>query len=340
MIYLPGLALSIAIAAAAYLAEPLLKGIGGGRLALPSMVIALLFGVALNPLAKRAIFAPGTTFSVKVLLRWAIALLGLRISLADLAGMGAPVALLTVTAMTITVIAGFGFTRLGGLGRGYGALAGASIAVCGASAALATATVLPDYRERSADIAFAVVMANAVSTLAMVGYPPLCAWLGFSPVETGTIVGITVHDMAQVVGAGYSISEPAGNAAVIVKLFRVMLLLPVVMLIGYRLAGRGNGETRANVPVPGFALAFLALVIVNSAAASLAPGSAAEALYDGAKAMLSELSRWGLLTAIAALGLGTSIGTVLETGWRHIAVYLAVTIVLFIVAISGVYFLR
>lgn len=340
MNYLPGIVLSLVIAAAAYLAEPLVKGIGGGRLALPAMVIALLVGVALNPLARREALAPGIAFSVKVLLRWAIALLGLRISLADLAGMGAPAALLTASAMTITVATGFALARIGGLGRGYGALAGVSTAVCGASAALATATVLPDYREKSADIAFAVVMANAVSTLAMVGYPPLCAWLGFSPVETGTIVGITVHDMAQVVGAGYAISEQAGNAAVIVKLFRVMLLLPVVMLIGYWLAGKNSGETRANVPVPGFALAFLALVFVNSAAASLPPGSITAELYGSTRTVLSELSRWGLLMAIAALGLGTSIGTVLETGWRHVAVYLAVTAVLFTVAAGGVHLLR
>lgn len=340
MIYLQGLALSFAIAAAAYLSEPLLKGIGGGRLALPGMVIALLIGVALNPLSKREHLAPGITFSVKVLLRWAIALLGLRISLTDLAGMGAPVALLTAAAMATTVVAGFAIARLADLGRGYGALAGASTAVCGASAALATATVLPDYRERSADIAFAVVMANAVSTLAMVGYPPLCAWLGFSPVETGTIVGMTVHDMAQVVGAGYSISEPAGNAAVIVKLFRVMLLLPVVMLIGYWLAGSDTEQARAKVPVPGFALAFLVLVLVNSAGAALPAGSTAAAYFSSAKAVLSELSRWGLLMAIAALGLGTSIGTVLETGWRHIVTYLALTAVLFVVASGGIYLLR
>jgi len=336
MIYLPGLALSAAIAVAASFAEPVLKEIGGGRLALPAMVIALLLGMALHPLARRPAFAPGTTFAVKTLLRWAIALLGLRISLSDLAGMVLSAALLTAFAMAVTIAAGFVLARLGGLSRGYGALAGASTAICGASAALATATVLPDYRGRSADIAFSVVMANAISTLAMVGYPPLLAALGFSPIETGTLIGSAVHDMAQLVGAGYSISEPAGNTAVVVKLFRVMLLLPAVLAIGYWLSAGASEGPRARVPVPGFALVFLGLVVVNS----LVGGSTLEAFYAPVKTVLSEVSRWGLLIAIAALGLGTSVGSILETGWRHIIVYLGVTAILFLVAAGGVALLR
>ena len=336
MIYLPGLALSAVIAVAASLAEPFMKGIGGGRLALPALVIALLLGMALHPFAKRPVFTSGTTFAVKTLLRWAIALLGLRISLADIAGMGLSTALLTAFAMAVTIAAGFALARLGGLSRGYGALAGASTAICGASAALATATVLPDYRGRSADIAFSVVMANTISTLAMVGYPPLLAALGFSPTETGTLIGMTVHDMAQVVGAGYSVSEQAGNVAVVVKLFRVMLLLPAVLAIGYWLSNGAAAETRARVPVPGFALVFLGLVVVNS----LVGGSAFAALYTPVKTVLSEVSRWGLLIAIAALGLGTSVGSILETGWRHVTVYLGVTAILLLVAAGGVALLR
>src|SRR5215213_2248372 len=95
------------------------------------------------------------------------------------------------------------------------------------------AALVPNYPQKGADVTFTVVAANAVSTLVMVAYPPLCALLGLNPQTTGIMLGATIHDMAQVVGAGYAVSEPVGNTAVIVKLFRVFLLLPAVLGIGW-----------------------------------------------------------------------------------------------------------
>ena len=138
--------------------------------------------------------------------------------------------------------------------------------MCGASAALATSTVVPSYERKSADVAFAVIAANAVSTLAMLIYPLIAVALGYDPKATGIFLGATIHDVAQVVGAGYAVSEPVGNAAVIVKLFRVFLLLPVVLGIGWWLAAGGVRTGAAKVPVPMFAIMFLVLCIVNTAA--------------------------------------------------------------------------
>ena len=128
--------------------------------------------------------------------------------------------------MTATVLSGFWFARFFGQNESYGALAGAATAVCGASATLATSTVVPNYYGKEADIAFVVVAVNALSTAAMVIYPIVCVALGFDERLTGVMLGATIHDVAQVVGAGYAVSERAGNTAVIVKLFRVFLLLP------------------------------------------------------------------------------------------------------------------
>jgi len=134
-------------------------------------------------------------------------------------------AVLVVVAMVLTLAAGFLLARLFTLERAYGALAGAGTAVCGASATLATSIVLPDYKGKEMDVAFVVVAVNALSTLAMVVYPLLCVWLGFDAQTAGIMLGATIHDVAQVVGAGYAVSETAGNTAVIVKLFRVCCLL-------------------------------------------------------------------------------------------------------------------
>lgn len=335
----PGVALSAVVAVAAHLVEPLLKSASGGRISLPATVIALIIGVLLHNLARRAVFQPGMTWCVKVMLRYAIGVLGLRIAFGDIIGLGASVAVLVVAAMACTIGCGIWLARLVDRGAGFGALAGAANAVCGASATLATATVVPDYREKAADIAFAVVMANLMSTLAMVAYPLLCVWLGLSEHETGIMLGATVHDMAQVVGAAYPVSETVGNTAVIVKLFRVFLLLPIVLLIGAWFVRQGEHAGAARVPVPMFAIAFLALCAVNSVMAAQ-PGFAAALAYPTIKYWLGEASSWGLLVAIASLGLGTSLGAILKLGWRHFAVFVGCTLLILALVVGGLFLLR
>jgi uncharacterized membrane protein YadS len=149
----------------------------------------------------------------------------------------------------------------------------------------------------------------------MVAYPALAAMLGFDDRTTGIMLGATIHDVAQVVGAGYGVSEASGNAAVIVKLFRVFLLLPVVVGIGWWFARHGGDIARARVPVPVFALVFLALALLNSLGIVPVP----------VKAMSGEVSRWGLLVAIAALGLGTSATAILRVGWRSAVIVCGTT---------------
>jgi uncharacterized membrane protein YadS len=135
-----------------------------------------------------------------------------------------------------------------------------------------------------------------------------------------------------VVGAGYAVSEATGNTAVVVKLFRVLLMLPVVLAVGWMFARRTMATTAAQVPVPVFALVFVALCVLNSLAPSiplLAPD------FARIKAVLVEASTWGLLVAIAALGLGTSLTAIAALGWRHVATILGTTLVILVVASLG-----
>jgi uncharacterized integral membrane protein (TIGR00698 family) len=325
---LPGLILSALVAAAGYFAAPYVARI----VPIPSMVIALLVGIALNPVAAGPAMQPGMAFCVRTVLRWAVALLGLRVGLADIAALGVETAILIVGAMAATIVAGFVFAGWSGRNRGFGALVGAGTAVCGASATLATSTVVPDYPGKQADIAFVVVAVNALATLAMLIYPPLCHALGFDAQTIGVMLGGTIHDVAQVAGAGYAVSPAVGNAAVIVKLFRVFLLLPVVLGIGWYFTRIGLRHGAARVPVPVFAIVFLALCILNSAV-PLAPALAPT--YAPVKAMLVDLSSWGLLLAIGALGLGTSVQSIVALGWRHIMTVLGATAVIFVVVTGG-----
>lgn len=329
---LPGIALSTVVAIASVLAEPVLKQMAGGRIGVPAVVIALLIGMSLHLVANNQRFVPGMTFCVKKLLRWAIALLGLRIALGDIVALGLGTAVLVVVSMAATIVSGFVLARLLGRETGMGALGGVATAVCGASAALATATVVPDYRNKAADIAFTVIAMNALSTVAMLAYPLICVWLGLSEQQTGVMLGSTIHDVAQVVGAGQSVSDEAANAAVIVKLFRVFMLLPAVLIVGWWLTRHGGEHGEAKVPVPVFAIVFLLLCLVNSI---LATQPAFAGVYGPIRDVLLEASRWGLLIAIAALGLGTSIAAMARLGWRHIALVTGTSLVILLVATSG-----
>ncbi len=329
----PGILLSAIVAAIGYVAAPYVARV----VPIPNMVIALVVGIALNPLAARAAVQPGMNFCVKTLLRWAVALLGLRVGLGDIAALGAETAILIVIAMAVTVASGFIFARWSGQAAGFGALVGVGTAVCGASATLATSTVVPDYKGKQADIAFVVVAVNALATLAMLVFPPLCILLGFDPKTTGVMLGGTIHDVAQVVGAGYAVSDAVGNTAVIVKLFRVFLLLPVVVGVGWYFTRMGMRHGEARVPVPVFAIVFLLLCVVNSAVPllpSLVP------VYAPVKSVLVEISTWGLLLAIGALGLGTSVKTIVGLGWRHITTVLGATAVIFAVVTGGLLLIR
>jgi uncharacterized integral membrane protein (TIGR00698 family) len=326
--YLPGVAMSALVAVVGYVAAPYLAHV----VPIPNMVIALVVGIALNPIAARPATQAGMAFCVRTVLRWAVALLGLRVGIADIAALGGETAALIVAAMAATVVSGFVFARWSGRGPGFGALVGVGTAVCGASATLACSTVVPEYPGKPADVVFVVVAINALATLAILVYPPLCILLQFDPQTTGVMLGGTIHDVAQVVGAGYAVSVAVGNIAVVVKLFRVFLLLPVVLGVGWYFTRKGMQHGQARVPVPVFGIVFLILCALNSAMPlmpSLMP------LYAPAKAVLVEASAWGLLLAIGALGLGTSLASIVALGWRHIATVLGTTVVIFVIITGG-----
>ena len=171
----------------------------------------------------------------------------------------------------------------------------------------------------------------------MVLYPLLCTAAGFDPQLTGVMLGGTIHDVAQVVGAGYAVSDAVGDNAVIVKLFRVFLMLPVVLAIGFVFARHAVAADAAKIPFPMFAVVFVLLCVVNSVLPAV-PGL--DPLYALIKAPLVEASTWGLLIAIGALGLGTSLPAIAALGWRHVATVSGTTVVILVLATAGLFLMR
>ena len=194
------------------------------------------------------------------------------------------------------------------LGPAFGTLTGGAVAICGASAALAIASILPRHANAERDASFTVIGVTALSTLAMIVYPIVAGVFGFGPHASGIFIGATVHDVAQVVGAGYSISQDAGDTATIVKLLRVAMLLPVCVVIGLALHVRGSDAAHAAPVLPWFAVVFALLVLVASSGWIPAP------VIDAG----SGFSRWCLVTAIAAIGMKTSLKSLVDMGLKPV----------------------
>ena len=276
----------------------------------PVMLFALLIGMAFHFLHEEGRCVAGIEFSSKAVLRFGVALLGARITASQISGLGAEPVLIVVIGIATTIGIGVAASRRLGQRRAFGVLSGGSVAICGASAALAIASVLPRTPESERDTILTVVTVTLLSTVAMVIYPVIAVAIGFDHNDAGVFLGATIHDVAQVVGAGYSISTTTGDVATYVKLLRVAMLLPVVFGIAFVVSRSAQrGESGAQVNFPWFLVGFAALVAINSL--GYLPAVAAAAA--------NEASRWCLVVAIAALGMKTSFQKLAAVGWKPVA---------------------
>lgn len=290
----------------------------------PVMLMALLIGMAFNFLTEEGgKCVEGIEFSSKTLLRVGVAFLGLGITLQQIASTGHEVLYITVSGVVLTMICGLGLSRVLGRRVRFGLLTGGAVAICGASAALAISSVLPKNEMLERDTVFTVIAVTALSTLAMIIYPIIATYLGLSDVATGVFFGATIHDVAQVVGAGYSVSDTTGETATFVKLLRVALLVPIVLVLSLLFANTRTPEQKRTLPIPFFVIGFSVLVVAGSY--DLVPLVVKEALLS--------MSRWFLVIAIAALGMKTSLKKLGDVGFSAIVLICALTVILAVFAL-------
>jgi uncharacterized integral membrane protein (TIGR00698 family) len=314
----PGLAVALVVAATAtFLSE---------HYGAPVMLYALLLGMALNFLTESEKALPGIAFASSALLRIGVALLGLRIGWDQVTALGWAPVLLVMGLVTVTVSVSVALARFMGFNPLFGFLSGGATAICGASAAMALSAALPAHPNKERATLFTVIGVSSLSTIAMVIYPLIARFTGLEDHAAGIFIGATIHDVAQVAGAGYAISPDAGDTAMIVKLLRVAMLLPMVLAAGY-ISRRNPGEGSARPPLlPWFAVAFAVLVAANS----LLP--IPRAVIDGGNIV----SRWCLVTAISAIGIKTHLRAMTELGWRPIALMVAETMFLALMALAAI----
>lgn len=295
----------------------------------PAMLMALLLGIAFHFLAEDGKCVPGVEFTARTVLRVGVALLGARISVDLMVGLGWELILVLVLAVTLTI--GFGVLGARLLGRGwrFGLLTGGSVAICGASAAMAISAVLPRNEHSERNLIFTVLSVTVLSTLAMIAYPILAAVLDLDATASGVFLGGTIHDVAQVVGAGFSVSDEVGEVATLVKLIRVTMLAPVVLIISLAIRWQVADQTPSGKKppiIPFFVLAFLGFAALNSL------GGVPAAASD----LMASLSRWALLVSVAAVGMKTSLKRIFEVGRQAIILVVAETLFIASFVLIGV----
>ena len=300
------------------------------RYQLPMILLALLLGLTLNTLYRSENIQAGVNFCSRDLLRFCVGLLGVRIVFADIVSLGITPPLIVMASMALTILFGVLFARVLGLSKAFGVLSGGAVAVCGVSAAAAISTVLPNNKSQEKYFALTVIGITTFSTLSMIFYPLIAGYLGFSDELAGIFIGGAIHDVAQVVGAGYSISPEAGDVATYIKLLRVTLLMPIVMLVFFAFKEKDSKMSGGvSTFIPGFLIMFFILAFLKNV------GALPEAFIAFIRALSSNL----LLVAIAAIGVKTSLKQVFSVGWRPVLLMGSETVFLASLIIAGIVFI-
>lgn len=298
----PGVGLAVLLSLGAWGLQAVEQWLVGQAL-IESLVIAILLGMLWrNTLGVPAQTTPGVNFTAKQVLEFAIVLLGASVDLPALLAAGPRLLLAVGIAVAVGIAASLALGRALGLNQRLAILVAVGNSICGNSA---IAAIAPVIKADSEDVASSIALTAVLGVVVVLSLPLLIPLLGLSLYQYGVLAGMTVYAVPQVLAATFPVSALSGEVGTLVKLVRVLLLGPVVVLFSLlfrdRAATAGFKLTRF---VPWFILGFAALGIARST--GLLPGVVAESLR--------EASRWLTLAAMAALGLGVDIRAVRRVG--------------------------
>lgn len=299
------------LTAASYglLSLPWLASIG-----INSLIMAIILGIIIgNSIQLPHVLTPGIQFAAKQILRTAIILYGFRVSLQEIATVGVNALLLDAIIVTLTLYLGYQIgKRVLKLDADLSLLISTGAAICGAAAVLAMEDVI-----RSEPYKATVAIGTVVlfGTLSMFIYPALqhAGFFGFNDTQFGFFAGASVHEVAQALVAGSDISPEVGKTAVVVKMLRVLMLVPVLLFFSAWKSRSGHGQPR-KLMVPWFAVGFLLVIVFNSF----------HLLSDEIVTKINALDMILLTMAMGAIGLETKLSKIKKVGWSPL--YLAVVL--------------
>jgi uncharacterized integral membrane protein (TIGR00698 family) len=313
---MPGVLLTSSIAAAAFRLHqlPVLVNFS-------PMILAVLMGIFIRNVIG---LPPGThsgiAFSAKKILRLGIIVLGMQLTLGQITTLGATGALIVAASLAATFLFTVWFAKVIGVEANLACMIGAGTAVCGASAAVAAHAVVGGSDD---DVSYALASVTVLGTIAMFVYPSLATLLHLNAHDFGLWSGASIHEIAQVVAAAFQQGQHAGEFGTLAKLWRVTLLAPLLITLGFYLSFFGS-VTKASVkpPIPWFVFGFLAVIVINSALT----------VSTQTRTLLMTCTSFLLSVALAGMGLDAQAKRILQKGWRPFVLAIAAT--LFISAFS------
>jgi uncharacterized integral membrane protein (TIGR00698 family) len=315
LIIVPGLLLSGLIAGSALLIHEY-----SALRFLNPLLIAVFSGIIIgNTLKIPRLYQRGIQFSMKRILRLSVILLGLKLSLSEVLSLGGS----GLTMIILSSISTFYLTCWLGrrlkINRKLTHLIAAGTSICGASAIVATNAVIDGTEE---DTTYAIALITGLGTIAMVSYPMIPSLLPLNPQVFGLWCGASIHEVAQVVAAAFQHSAVSGEVATITKLSRVLLIVPLIILLGYRQKHRPLGTNRFFTSLPWFVLVFMLLIVINNL--NLIPSPF--------KASILNWNEFLLCISMAAMGLETKFYKLSSIGMKPF--YLAIGSWLFLSFLS------
>lgn len=282
------------------------------ELSFSPMIIGIILGMLYANSLRNNLpetWVPGIQFCSKKLLRLGIILYGFRLTFMDVVAVGLPGIIIDVIVVTVTIIGGYWLGKALKMDRDIALLTSIGSGICGAAAVLGAESTIQTKPYKTAVAVATVVI---FGTISMFLYPIAyrAGILNLSPEEMGIYAGATLHEVAHAVGAGNAMGPEISDVAVIVKMIRVMLLVPVLLVLGYWVAisavkqGVTGTAAKGKVAVPWFALGFLAVIGFNSF--GLLPQSAVD--------VINYIDTFLLTMAMVALGAETSIDKFKKAG--------------------------
>jgi len=292
---------------------------------MPILLVALLLGMASAFVVEHPGSRAGVDLASGTILRVGVALLGFRVLAGDVITLGWSTMAMLAGAAAVTIAGGMVLARLLKLDGKLGALSGGAVAICGVSAAIAISAVMPRSRAMDQYLAVTVVTVTVFGSVAMILYPVLVQAVGLDPLHAGIFLGASIHDVSHVVGAGYSVSPSVGDFAVLVKMVRVVLLVPVVW--AFHALFRSDLHREPGSPkltLPWFLIGFVLVAAISSL--GFVP--------DSVRQLSDRLSQGCLLVAMVAIGMKTSVSALLATGWRSVLLVLGESLLIGALALA------
>jgi len=308
--YIPGLLICLVIALAAKYLTLFLPAFG-------AVTLAIILGIIIGNLMRLPkSFSSGIKYSEKTILSYAIMLMGLKLQLSVLKDLGLMPILLVISIQIVTFITAILVGKALGFNRKFSLLMGAGNAVCGSSAIAATAPVL-EAKESEVGISIGVV--NLMGTIGIFLLPALVKAFSMSQTQGGYFTGGILQAVGQVVAAGFSIGEEAGTVATLIKMLRVLMLGPIVLILSLSLK-KGNGSNNQKVSIPPFIIGFFIFSII----ATIFPHEASVIPF------LKQFSKILLMIAMAAIGMKIKFADLLKQGPKA----LLLGVIIFVVQIG------